>query len=391
MIRRILISASILALAACGTDVSTTTGGETTGEATTDTGEELPAAATWEEAMVDGPYQVGTIDLLLEDTTRGLPAYGTFEGSDTRPIKAKVWYPKDGDARAPGKWPLVVYSHGYMSQKEENGAMLSWLAGHGVISISADAPLATQAAPDGPTLIDVPNQAQDVSFLIDEVLRLAGDAASPLHEGVDETRIGAAGLSMGGLVTFLAGFHPEWGDERLTVVASMAGAICILPESFYTADKPTLFLYGDGDVIAPYAGNGSGPYAKAKAPKTLITLKGGTHIGFAGSAATLFATIPNPDSIGCTALLGNIGEQSLEGLLTELGFDEQETDAAQCPSPCETTTPDDQVMPPLRQVELVNAALGIYLRAQLFGDEALKGFIATELGKQDDVTVESAP
>ena len=45
----------------------------------------------------------------------------------------------------------------------------------------------------------------------------------PFAGGIDRDRIGAMGLSLGGLTTTLVAFHPTLGDPRIRAAVSIAG------------------------------------------------------------------------------------------------------------------------------------------------------------------------
>ena len=73
-------------------------------------------------------------------------------------------------------------------------------------------PLSRLGAPGGATVADVPAQVGDVTFVIDEFLRFAGDAKDRFAGGVDAERIALTGHSGGALTTLVTAF-PDQDDK----------------------------------------------------------------------------------------------------------------------------------------------------------------------------------
>jgi predicted dienelactone hydrolase len=99
----------------------------------------------------------------LTDTSRSTPPNGDFEGSAARNLDGFVWYPEERDA-AP--FPLIVYSHGFMSSVAEAEYVVNFLVPKGYAVVAVEYPLSHGGAPGGPAVTDVLNQAGDVSFIM---------------------------------------------------------------------------------------------------------------------------------------------------------------------------------------------------------------------------------
>ena len=128
---------------------------------------------------------------------------------------------------------------------------------------------------------------------------------------VDAARIGLTGISLGGMTTTLASFHPEMRDERIGAALSIAGPTSMFTETFFThADVPFLMLAGDIDALVPYATNAE-PVPDIVAHSELVTVTGASHTGFAGPAAPL-RWMDNPDAIGCYMVKDNVDESLSE-------------------------------------------------------------------------------
>ncbi len=263
--------------------------------------EALPQAAPSYPYLAAGPYEVASHDVVWEDETRPTDANGDFPGAATRTLGATLSFP----VGATGSLPLVVYSHGFMSNRGGGAHYAALLASHGYVVVAADYPLTNGAAPGGPNVLDVVNQPGDVSFLIDQAFALEG-ADKPFDGTLDATRIGVMGISLGGLTSTLAGYHPRWRDARIAAVASIAGPAYMFDRSFYThGEAPFLMIAGTLDAIVPYAGNADIVPQRAQ-QGTLVRIDRGSHLGFVAMAEPAMRGMEHPDGLGCGAILSAV-------------------------------------------------------------------------------------
>jgi predicted dienelactone hydrolase len=292
--------------------------------------EGLPGGSESASRLAAGPYAVGLEELRWVDDTRPTAANGDFAGAPERSFAVALWYP----VAAPGRHPLVVYSHGFMSDRHGGQYLAEHLASHGYLVVSTDYPLTSFGAPGGPNVADAVNQPGDVSFLIDSVLGL-GAHERPFAGEVDETRIGVFGLSLGGLTTTLVAFHPELRDPRVRAAISIAGPTVMFgPRYFRNADVPLLMIAGTSDAMIDFQSNAVRLPGLVR-EGGLIAIEGGTHAGFSARAAGVMRVLGNPDRLGCTMMLQNLDiapeENPFEGLGSEAqGF----IDATDALLPC---------------------------------------------------------
>ncbi|MGI9250551.1 MAG: alpha/beta hydrolase family protein [Pseudohongiellaceae bacterium] len=268
-------------------------------------------SARWLQA---GPYQVGFEERQFVDTSRPTQANGEFAGHDSRTLETSIWYPRNAE----GSLPLIIHSHGFISNRTEMSYLAEHLASYGYVVAAADFPLTNGNTPGGPLADDVVNQPGDVSYLIDSLLALRGDD-KPFAGTLDTERIAAMGLSLGGLTTTLASFHPEMRDERIKVAVSIAGPAAFFTERFFThANTPFLMVAGTADAIVPYQSNAA-PVPQRVSGGGLLSIDGGSHIGFVTGAEPALRYAYNPDSLGCDMIMANLDEGQDDSIATVLG------------------------------------------------------------------------
>lgn len=238
----------------------------------------------------DGVFAVEDTTLTVVDPDRPTAANGPFPADDSRTLRTAVFYP-----RAAGRFPLVVFAHGLGALGRIYTVILAAWAAEGYVVAAPDFPLSRATAPGGPVADDYVNQPADLSFLIDELLRLDADPASVLHGRIDGEHIGAAGQSLGGLTTFGLTLDTCCRDARIDAAVPMAGLLWPFPGGDYDGAiaPPTLVIHGDADDTVPYA-QALAAYALLAAPRALLTHVGGGHIlPYVGSSdrAAQLATI----------------------------------------------------------------------------------------------------
>ncbi len=319
-----------------------------------------PAGSESAKRLADGPYRVVQRDLDLVDASRPTPPNHGAPGSPERRLATSVWAP-EGVA---GPAPVVVYSHGFTSSRHEAEPLARHLASHGYVVVAPDFPLSNNDAPGGATLRDVASQPGDLRFLLDALLDPATGARLPVD--LDASRIGAVGLSLGGLTTTLVAFHPELRDPRVRAAVSIAGPGALFARRFFgSADLPFLMVAGTDDLIVDYSANAP-PILERVPHAALLTLAGGSHVGFAGGLPFVIDFWSNPDTLGCRELLRRL-PQDLDGPspFAALGGAEQGIvlDAGG-PPPCSRHA-EALAMRPRRQQILLHLGVRAFLDAEL--------------------------
>ena len=359
-----------------------------------------------------GPFAVGKVDVTFEDTSRPIPASDGRAFEPSRRLATTIYYPAAGrrlfgsaSVAAGGPFPLLMYSHGFSSSRGEAAPVGEHAASHGYIVVAPDFPLsnllANNAAPDGS---DAHNQAGDLSFLIDQMIAFSQDPSHMFANAVDETRIGATGVSMGGFTTLIATFHPTLHDPRIKVAVPMAPLTALFIQGFYhTREVPVLFIHGDTDAFIKYADTRSA-FERSQPNARLITLEKGTHAAFAiqldqATVALLNSALAppgahptNPDGFGCGAVQQSIADSASPG--TGLGGAENYIDQV-IASDMRACAGDEYKQPAMdaaEQVKIAAAAVVAMIDAHLADSPQRRSdgchYVLHELPKHPSVTLE---
>jgi pimeloyl-ACP methyl ester carboxylesterase len=357
---------------------------------------DVPTGALSQEFYRRGPHEVSHQSITWVDTSRPTMPNRDFKGRDSRELKGRIWFPTDKEG-AP--YPLVIYSHGYMSQYKEGEYILEFLASRGYVAVSVDFPLSTGSSPGGAVLSDIVNQPGDVSFLIDQMLSRTKQPDNLLYGRVDGDRIAALGLSLGGLTTELAAFDPKRKDPRIRAAISMAGPSQFLTPEFFDGNSiPFMYIGGTADAIVPYPENAEAIRKKYK-NSVLVTLDSGSHVGFIDMAPMVFRWLDNPDKLGCVGLMHGLKaaqEASKTGKpLPSLGelIGGPGVDAKASIPPCQNRELA-RAMRPARQHTLVTLAIYSFLESQFSSSattrQAMHEYLVSQLARENqDLTVSS--
>ena len=212
------------------------------------------------------PYQIASVTLPLVDRSRPTVSHGQTI-STTRSLPTTVWFPT-----APGRWPLVVFAHGFQVSPAPYTALLESWASHGYVVAAPAFPLTDQAIA-GPNLdeSDINNQPADVRFVTDELVT----AASPVRARIDRARVAVAGHSDGAETALAASTDPvpAGGPAYRAVLVLSGQPVPGAPGR----NPPMLVAQGDADDINPPS-LGYAAWDQAASPKYLLLLKGAGHL-----------------------------------------------------------------------------------------------------------------
>ena len=199
-------------------------------------------------------------------------------------IEQIFWNEAVRDARVrPGKFPLVVFSHGNGGTRHQNTFWFDHLASHGYIIVSADhTGNARNTIIDGRLIPFQPDQransssdrVHDMVFLLDEMIRWNRGGDSRFAGRLDTDAACAAGMSFGSFTSVRVADY----DPRFKAVIPMAAA----PENHTNLTVPALPMMGTEDLTIGERGNEliRGYHARHQGPSFLLELINGGHYSF---------------------------------------------------------------------------------------------------------------
>ncbi|MGA3147462.1 MAG: dienelactone hydrolase family protein [Acidimicrobiales bacterium] len=183
---------------------------------------------------------------------------------------------------ASGRFPLVVFTHGYSGFRDQSTFLTTRLASWGFVVAAADLPdndltaVLSGKTSQGITT-DIAEQQQVITLM-------GGNAqdAGMFHGHIDMSRVAAIGHSLGGAVS--EGLAAA--DPRVTTFIGMAGATVgsfgqtTSGPTSTVPDKPGMLMVGTADQIASPTGIAKA-FTAMRSPKRLVTLHNFGHLVFA--------------------------------------------------------------------------------------------------------------
>ncbi len=238
-----------------------------------------------------GPYTVGVTTLELGDRLVEVwypAARGSEKGSEKESYFIRDWLPPAIDAILPaeanppfvtdayrglpaadGRFPLVLFAHGFSGFRDQSTVLTTHLASWGFVVAAPDYLERGLAAALGqrPTVprADVEVSRSTVDLLKAEDVRPGGALAG--H--VSAERVAIFGHSAGGGSAVLFGGEPD----VVTFVPMSAGS----RDPLNLPNKPSLWLTGRTDGVAAVAGV-EAAYGAAKTPKRLLIIDDAGHL-----------------------------------------------------------------------------------------------------------------
>jgi dienelactone hydrolase len=205
----------------------------------------------------------------------------SFDRGKDRPLPTTVWYPTEGD----GPFPLIVFSHGLTSEPSAYAVVLREWAKAGFVVAAPAYPHTSYGVRDLDPL-DIVNQPQDASKVLDRMLALNGKAGDPLRGRIDTAQIAAAGHSAGGITTI--GMLSTSRDERLRAGVVLSGRK-MLPVPYSGTPVPVLFVHGKLDKTVKYA-EGLAAFDALPWPKAMMAVTRGGHVAITKDFGPVIAT-----------------------------------------------------------------------------------------------------
>lgn len=258
-----------------------------------------PAAQILEAPVAPAPYvspatvEVEQFKTVWHDSTRD------------RDVPVKIFYP-----RTAGPFPLIILSHGLGGSRDGLDYLGRYWAGHGYVcaqiqhlgtdeSVWKGAQTQQQAETAmkqaAGNLNNILNRPRDVSFAIDQTLKLNTDENSELNGKINADAIGVAGHSLGGLTALFSagqramggGLSVDLSDPRIKASVTMSAPLnpnAPLAQQFAEYKLPNFYLVGANDKAVLGATIAQRQvYDAIDAPQQyLLILAGADHMTFAG-------------------------------------------------------------------------------------------------------------
>ena len=142
---------------------------------------------------------------------------------------------------------------------------------------------------------------------------------------------------------------------------SIAGPIATFTERFYqNNDTPLLAILGTSDALVDYTANGL--IVPQRIPSaSLLTIAGGSHLGFAATAEPLLRLMDNPDGLGCAAVTSGLGDSSVNDIFISMGTEAEGVYADPAiPEVCEITPMQSSINPGRQQMITAVAILSFF-------------------------------
>ncbi len=277
----------------------------------------------------------------------GVRSFDTTDTSRSRHLPVEVWYPAAAEhagadtsdatmdrydllpgfppmaqqalrdaAAAAGRFPVVIFSHGFGGHRRQSTFLCTHLASHGYVVAAMDhtgntvldmaqmtlAVMMGEPMPDAEPMVRelITLRPDDVRFVLDRLLagELGVDAAD-----LDAGRVGMSGHSFGGWTTLkVSGL-----DDRVRAALPLApagGASPLLAEMLrdsldfeWGSEIPTLFLAADHDTLLPVEGMRELLRRTPSHDKRLVVLGNADHMHFCDQVEQvheMFRTMPPP-------------------------------------------------------------------------------------------------
>lgn len=224
--------------------------------------------------------------------------YPTLEKEEKHNYKLQTGFIAEGAKVAPGKHPLVLFSHGFLGGSDQTIFLTEACARAGYIVASmnhADALFnRRQRQIEPPKFGDAASwtddkfrdRQEDLSLLLNQFLKWNQEEDSPWKGHIDGERIGGIGHSLGGYTLLgMAGGWKSWKEPRLKAVVLLSpyvqpyGPNGDLPH----VKVPVMLQGGSFDFgITPFL---PPIYEKLAGPKVFLVLKFENHLGWTNLAS----------------------------------------------------------------------------------------------------------
>jgi len=224
-------------------------------------------------ARADGDTASGRPFAVVEHTETFVDSSRPTQEPTASPDRTLVTTIRVPDREDPA--PLVVLAHGFNGHPRKFEKLTTAWAQAGYVVAAPRFPLTSDDVAEA-VLGDVEEQPADVSFVIDEMLRLNDEDGSVVDGRIDPDHVGVAGLSLGGITTLGVTYHSCCRDDRIDAAIAMASVQYPFTGAYELAGVPLLLFHGDADPVVAHESSVD-TFAVAAPPKFFVTIVGGGH------------------------------------------------------------------------------------------------------------------
>lgn len=221
------------------------------------------APSTPAPAAAPGNQPTATTTIDLVDPSRPTVSKGR-RISDQRSLPTTVVYPTGATAAS----PVVVFAHGYNADPALYRRYLELLAANGYVVVAPSFPLTDKRAGSSIDRGDLPNQAGDLRFVVDQLR--ANPSLLPVPANL--AHIALVGQSDGADTVLDAAYGPT--------ALSADAVVALAPDPFNrppAGRSPLLVVHGTADSVTPFSA-GRSVYSSAPSPKAFLRLEGSDHL-----------------------------------------------------------------------------------------------------------------
>jgi dienelactone hydrolase len=220
---------------------------------------------------------IDVVELDLVDATRSTPAIGDYAGSPRRELPTTVYLPATDRAA-----PLIVLAHGFNGHPRRFTTLARHWAQAGYVvavprfPVSSDEFPVLDPAEFNARVADLPAQADDVTFVIGELMAAADDASSALAGRIDPEHLGLYGMSLGSLTVWSTVSRMGFADSGVDALIQSDGGFPGDLSALSGVTFPVFIAHSDVDQTFPAEGI-LREFDALPAPKFLLVLHGAVH------------------------------------------------------------------------------------------------------------------
>ena len=216
-------------------------------------------------AAAGRPFRYTVRHAQFVDATRSTASPGDPAYAPRRVLPTDLYIPTASTPR-----PLIMFSHGYHGAPRKFTKLFGAWARAGYIVAAPRFPLTSDRGKPYDEVGDFANQPGDIRFVLTQLLH------GPLRSRIDPSRIGAAGLSLGGATTYGLIESPCCRDPRIRAAAVFDAVHASAGGTFEKNTIPLLIAHIDSDRAVPYK-TAQEAFAASASPKWLLTFHTGIH------------------------------------------------------------------------------------------------------------------